>query len=170
MLMTSIDITSNQREHGKIHGSHHGSKSCEICSLVASIKWLQSLTQWYFMHSPPHRRSLSSEPLIITIRKGTVFQQKSWTHRCGAKIGWYGLLILLIWAGSEEMRYLALPDAHCTSEVGLADRAGLHGGIAAREQYHQRNVMDPDTSKCLRYVHLNDFDLSMWPSYQFEGI
>ena len=93
---------------------------CEICCLVASIKWLQSPTQWYFMPSPPHRRSLSSEPLIITIRKGTVFQQKSWTHRCGlrrlADMGCW-MLLILIWAGSEEMRYLALPGTACTLHI-----------------------------------------------------
>lgn len=40
-------------------------------------------------------RSLSSEPLIITIRKGTVFQQKSWTHRSDLLTGLDYMVALL---------------------------------------------------------------------------
>eukprot|EP00434_Breviolum_minutum_P034441 symbB.v1.2.030485.t1/scaffold3434.1/size111337/10 len=40
-------------------------------------------------------RSLSSEPLIITIRRGTVFQQKSWTHRSDLLTGLDYMVALL---------------------------------------------------------------------------
>ena len=165
--MTSIDITSNQREHGKIHGSHHGSKSCEICSLVASIKWLQSLTQWYRFAG---RRSLSSEPLIITIRKGTVFQQKSWTHRCGlrrlADMGcwyWYGLA-----AKKWDTWHCLMHIAHLRSDLltGLDYMVALLPESSTTKEMSWTQIPRNVSDMCI----LNDFDLSMWTSYQFEGI